>query len=85
VVFVDLWWCCWGTLWWFRGWRGFGARCGASSVVVMQVDFVACFGLFLFELVRFALLFQLFYVFEFGIGIMVGQVWTGLGVCSGGS
>jgi hypothetical protein len=30
------------------------------QVVVMQVNFVACFDLFVFELVRFALLFHLF-------------------------
>ena len=30
------------------------------QVVVMHVDFVACFDLFVFELVRFALLFHLF-------------------------
>jgi len=35
---------------------------GVVQVVVMQVDFVACFGLFMFELIRFALLFHLFYV-----------------------
>jgi hypothetical protein len=33
------------------------------QVVVMQVDLVACFDLFVFELVRFALLFCLFSVF----------------------
>lgn len=52
--------------------------------VLVVVEFVACFGLFLFELVRFALLFHLFSVFEFGIGIMAGRVWTDLGVCYGG-
>jgi len=46
---------------------------------------VACVGLFLFELDRIALLFHLFSVFEFSIGILVGRVWTGLGVYSGGS
>ena len=55
---------------------------GAMLVVV---EFVACFGLFLFNMVRFALLFHLFFVFEFDIGIMVGQVWIGLGVYSGWS
>jgi len=51
----------------------------------MVVEFVACVGLFLFELDRFTMLFHLFPVFEFGIGILVGRVWIGLGVCSGGS
>ena len=51
----------------------------------MVVELVACFGLFRFELVRFVLLFLLFSVFELGIRILVGRVWTGLGVYSGGS
>jgi hypothetical protein len=36
-------------------------------------------------MVRFGQLFHLFSVFEFGIGILVGRAWTGLGVYSGGS
>ena len=53
--------------------------------VLVVVEFVACVGLFLFELVQFALLFHLSSVFKFGMGILVGRVWTGLGVCFGGS
>jgi len=55
---------------------------GAVHVVV---ELVACFGMFRFEQDRFVLLFHLFSVFEFGIGFLVGRVWTGLGVYSGGS
>jgi len=43
-------------------------------VVVMQVGFVACSDLSLFELIHFALLLHLFFVLEFGIWIMVGRV-----------
>jgi len=54
-------------------------------VVVMQGDLVACFE-FVFELVRFALLFCLFSVFGFWHRVLGGsRFWTGLGVCSGGS
>ena len=60
-----------------------GPEDGAAKVLVV-VEFVAWVGLFLFKLERFALLFHLFYVFEFGIGILVGRVWTGLGVYSDG-
>jgi len=42
--------------------EGWGVR-RSILVVVMQVDLVACFVLFVFELVRFALLFRLFSVF----------------------
>jgi len=55
------------------------------GVVLVVVELVAWLGFFRFELVRFVLLFHLFSVFEFGIGILVGWVWTGLGVYSGGS
>jgi len=55
------------------------------GAVLVVVELVACFGLFLFELVQFALLFHLSSVFKFGMGILVGRVWTGLGVCFGGS
>jgi len=47
---------------------------------------VACFDLFVFEPVRFALLFRLFSVFGFWHRVIGGSsFWTGLGVCSGGS
>jgi len=49
----------------------------------MMVELVASFGLLWFELVRFVLLLHLFSIFEFGVGILVGRVWTGLGVWSG--
>ena len=55
------------------------------GVVLVVVELVAYVGMFRFELVRFVQLFHLFSVFEFGIGILVGRVWTGLGVYSGGS
>ena len=44
--------------------EGWGVQ-GSIQVVVMQVDLVACFDLFVFMLVRFALLFHLFSVFGF--------------------
>jgi len=56
------------------------------QVVVMQVDLVACFDSFVFELVRFVLLFYLFFVFGFWHWIFGGSsFWSGLGVCFGGS
>ena len=55
------------------------------GAVLVVVELVACFGLFLFELVQFALLFHLSSIFKFGMGKLVGRVWTGLGVCFGGS
>jgi hypothetical protein len=57
-----------------REWCCRAAVFGDVQVVVMQVDFVACFCLFVFKLLRFALLFHLFSTFEFGIWIMVGRV-----------
>jgi len=68
------------TVPWSCEWRWVGVRGGACGGWVC--------GLLWFvyvRLVRFARLFHLFPVFEFGIGIMVGRVWIGLGVCSGGS
>ncbi|AES72364.1 transmembrane protein, putative [Medicago truncatula] len=53
--------------------EGWGVR-RSIHVVVMQVDLVACFDLFVFELVHFALLFRLFAVFDFGIELLVGRV-----------
>jgi len=45
--------------------------------VVMQVVLVACFDLFVFELVRFALLFHLFSVFGFWHQVICGSsFWT---------
>jgi len=55
------------------------------GVVLVVVELVAYFGMFRFELVLFVLMFHLFSVFEFGIGILVGRVWTDSGVYSGGS
>jgi len=53
--------------------------------VLVVFELVACVGMFRFELVCFVLPFHLFSVFEFGIGILVGRVWIGSGVYSGGS
>ena len=61
-----------------------GVEKGSGAVLVVVV-LVACFDMFRFELVRFVLLFHLFSIFEFGIGLLVCRVWTGLGVYSGGS
>jgi hypothetical protein len=47
---------------------------GAEKVfvaVLVVVDFVACFGLFLFQLNRFATSSP---YYEFGIGILVGRI-----------
>jgi len=56
------------------------------QVVVMQVNLVAHFDLFVFELVCIALLFHLFSVFGCWHRVIGGwSFWTGLGVCSGGS
>jgi len=55
-------------------------------VVLVVVDFVACFGLFMFEVDRFALLVQLFsvlWIWHRNNGET--SFWKGLGVCSGGS
>jgi len=41
---------------------------------LMQVDLVAHFNLFVFELVRFALLFRLSLSLDFGTGLLVGRV-----------
>jgi len=52
--------------------------CRSIQVVVMQVDLVACFDLFVFELVRFALLSRLFYVFGFWHRVIGGSsFWRG--------
>jgi len=48
------------------------------QVVVMQVVWVACLVLFVFELVRFALLFRLFSVFGLWHRVFGGSsFWTG--------
>jgi len=65
--------------------EGWGVR-QSIQVVVMQVDLVAWFDSFVFELVRFALLFRCFSVFGFWLWVFGGSCfWTGYGVCSGGS
>jgi hypothetical protein len=57
--------------------EGRGVR-RSIQVVVMQVDLVACFDLFVFELVHFALLFCLFSVFGFWYRVIGGSsFWTG--------
>jgi len=48
------------------------------QVMVMQFDLVACFDLFVFELVHFALLFRFFSVFGFWHQVFGGSCfWTG--------
>lgn len=59
--------------WVAGGWCCNGARVYCSEVV-SHVDFVACFLLFVFELVHFALFFQLYLSLEFGIWLLVGRV-----------
>jgi len=74
-------------LWYVR--RYSGPEGGVETVfvaVLVVVDFVACFGLFMFKLHQFVLMFHCFLSYKFGIWILVGRIfWIGYGVCSGGS
>ena len=69
--------------------RGYnGPKGGTETVfveVLMVVNFVACFGLFMFELDRFALLFHRFFPWIWHMDFGGPSFWRGLGVCSGGS
>jgi len=57
--------------------EGWGVR-QSIQVMVMQFDLVACFDLFVFELVHFALLFRFFSVFGFWHQVFGGSCfWTG--------
>ena len=48
------------------------------QVMMIEVVLVACFDLFVFELVRFVLLFHIFYVFGFWHRVFGGSsFWTG--------
>jgi len=57
--------------------EGWGVR-RSIQVVVMLIDLVAWFDLFVFELVRFALLFRFFSIFGFWHRVFGGlSFWTG--------